>query len=161
MKRCTRGCDMAQQHPATRCRGATTLAAARATRRAAGFGLRYNFLIVTRGGDDITTCASDTTCDTTSARCDMAGRGPLYSASAHHDTAPNARRARGLGHGCVHCALDPVLTQCTVLSHYLEHYSWTLFMRFSKKITKIKKYKNFKNFLVYDLIYGIFILHLL
>ena len=48
-----------------------------------------------------------------------------------HDTTPvraTTRRdttipARSLGHGCAHCALDPVLTHDTVLSHCLDHYS--------------------------------------
>ena len=48
-----------------------------------------------------------------------------------HDMAPSARpgrSARSLGLGCAHCAPNPVLTLCTVLSHCLEHYLWTLFM---------------------------------
>ena len=91
--------------------------------------------------------------------------------------AATLRCARGLGAvcaqlgpRCAHCTLDLVLTQCTVYSHCLEHFSWTLFKGggggggggvgwFKKR--KKKEYKNFKNFLVYDLIYGIFILHYL
>ena len=61
--------------------------------------------------------------------------------------------------GCVHCAPNPVLTQCTVCSHCLDNCSWTLFIGIYQK--KKKEYKNFKIFLVGDLIYKIFILHLL
>ena len=51
--------------------------------------------------------------------------------SASHDTTLCARPGRiaraactQLGfHGCVHCALDPVLTECIVLSHCLDHCS--------------------------------------
>ena len=35
---------------------------------------------------------------------------------------------RDLGSGCAHCAPNPILTQCTVCSHCLNHCSWTLFM---------------------------------
>ena len=62
--------------------------------------------------------------------CDMAtirlGRGPRYgSTRATTQRCAHAwvQRAHSLGHGCVHYALDPVLTQCTVLSHCLDHCS--------------------------------------
>ena len=56
-------------------------------------------------------------------RCDTAGRALRHD----HDTTPdatrygrpNAQRAYSIGHGCAHCALDPVLTHDTVLSHCL------------------------------------------
>ena len=48
---------------------------------------------------------------------------------------------RSLGHGCVHCTLDPVLTRCTVLSHYFDHCSeplfGSLFTIFSKNKIKL------------------------
>ena len=70
------GCDTAQQRFATRRRSVATCAVAHKTRRAAGFGSRYNFCIVTEGSDNTAVCA----CDTVSARCDTAGH--------NHDTAP-------------------------------------------------------------------------
>ena len=79
--------------------------------------------------------------------------------SCQHSKSPGVR-AHSLGSRCAHCAPNPVLTQCTVYSHCLEHCSWTLFMSNVHKVKK-KEYKNFKNFLVYDLINGIFILHYL
>ena len=54
-------CDMAQEQYDTS-----------ATRRAIGFVWRYNFCIVTGGGDDMETCARDTVCDMASARYDTA-----------------------------------------------------------------------------------------
>ena len=56
------------------------------------------------------------------------GRGPgHYTAGPGHDTArhgrPSTQRARSLGHGCAYCALDPVLTENTVLSHCLDYFS--------------------------------------
>ena len=40
-----------------------------------------------------------------------------------------------------HCALDPVLTKCTVYSHYLDHYSWIMFMNTVHRIFKKIKIK--------------------
>ena len=57
--------------------------------------------------------------DTTEGACDTAGAGPRYDATANHDTVQCAR----LGLGCALGATNPVLTQCTVLSHYLGHCS--------------------------------------
>ena len=58
---------------------------------------------------------------------DMAGPGLLHGASARHNMTrhdrPRAQCGRNLGHGCVHCALDLVLTQDIVLSHCLDHCS--------------------------------------
>ena len=56
---------------------------------------------------------------------------PRYHASALQDTTQHAPRHRAvrarlvhnLGQGWVHCALDLVLTQCTILSHCLGHCS--------------------------------------
>ena len=75
-------------------------------------------------------------------RCPATRRpGSLIRLSTRHDTTPCAPRRGAVHmvwaqcsrsvratrvHGCVHCALDLVLTQCTVLSHYLDqcqHYS--------------------------------------
>ena len=78
--------------------------------------------------------AHNTACDTAGACCDTTevrpryGRGPGQDmAGPGHDTARqgwlSAQRARNLGHGCAYCALDPVLTQNTVLSHCLSHCS--------------------------------------
>ena len=75
-------------------------------------------------------------------------------------SALRAQCARDLGSGCAHCEPNSVLIQCTVCSHCFDtvhgHYSRTLFIGLKKK-----EYKNFKNFLRGDLIYEIFILHLL
>ena len=83
----------------------------------------------------------------------------LYARPAHAERATRAGCARDMGSGCAHCAPYPVLIQCTVCSHCLGNCSWTLFMNTVHRDKK--KYKNFKKFLVYDLIYGIFILCLL
>ena len=86
-----------------------------------------------RGARDTAACSRDTACDTTNARCDTPTTRlvrPTTWPSARCDMALCARprrSVRSLGHGCVHCAVDLVLTQCTVLSHCLKHCSWTLF----------------------------------
>ena len=80
-----------------------------------------------------------------------------HNATVRHDTtqgvatsatsrgtrrAIHARRTRGLGQGA-HCTLEPVLTQCTVYSHCLDHYSWSLFMNTVHEVLKnIYIYKN-------------------
>ena len=66
----------------------------------------------------------DATCDTASAHCNTAGGGPRHGAqrSAWEQCAQPGSL------GCAPCVLDPVLTQCTILSHCLDHCSWTLFM---------------------------------
>ena len=66
------------------------------------------------------------------ARSDTAGHSQAHARHGQeggHDTAQSSprhgaqQRASSQGHGGVHCALDPILTQCTVLSHYLDHCS--------------------------------------
>ena len=84
-----------------------------------------------RGARDTAACARDTT----SARCDTLATRP---ARPRYDAlrATTRRPARGVraswaqcsrsvraGHVCVHCALDQVLTQCTIQSHCLNHCS--------------------------------------
>ena len=78
--------------------------------------------------------------------------------SERHSASDTALCARSLDLGCAHYAPDLVLTQCTVLSHYLDHCSWT-HEHCSRGFKKIKKYKIIKFLFVYDLIYGMFILH--
>ena len=76
--------------------------------------------------------------DSVEGACDTAGAGPAIRHLARHDTAQCASSLGALyaqpgSVGCAPCALDPVLTQCTVFSHCLRHCSQTLFTRFSKK----------------------------
>ena len=65
--------------------------------------------------------------DTAGARLrhchDTAGEGATIRPNARHDTALCSWPVRSLGQGWVHCALDSVLTQCTILSHCLGHCS--------------------------------------
>ena len=76
-----------------------------------------------RGARDTTMCA----CDTATTRRQCAPRhSPVRAATrrcARDLGVVRAQPVRSLGHVCVHCALDPVLTQCTVLSHCLDHCS--------------------------------------
>ena len=83
------------------------------------------------------------------------GQRPRHGRSAH-DTARHARACVHLGvlAGLAGCALGA--PACFLLSTVSE----SLFEHCSQDFSK-KKYKNFKNFLMYDLIYKIFILHLL
>ena len=73
--------------------------------------------------------------------------GPRHSAQCtlRHSAvlAAWAQCAFSLGSGCVHYALDPVLTHCTFLSHCLDHCSWTLFMNTVHGV--LKKIKSNKN----------------
>ena len=94
------------QRPATRCRSTATHAATRQTRHAAGACVAIPILYRGREG----------ACDTHSLRA-------RHGREGSHDTAPNARCARSLGSGFTPYAPNPVLTQCTVLSHCLEHCS--------------------------------------
>ena len=119
-----------------------TRAVACATRRAAGAYIAIQILYRDwKGACDIAVCAHDTACDTASARCDtLATRlglatirrryaprhGSVRAVTRRYASglgAVRARPGRNLGHGCAHCALDPVLTQCTVLSYCLDHCS--------------------------------------
>ena len=59
---------------------------------------------------------------TTTQRC-ACSLGAVSMQCARSLGAVSAQCARSLGHGCVHCVLYPVLTQCTVLSHCLDHCS--------------------------------------
>ena len=58
--------------------------------------------------------------------------------------AVRAKRASSLVLGCAHCALDSFFTQCTVYSHCLNHYSWTLFMNTVHGVLKKIEYKKIK-----------------
>ena len=60
---------------------------------------------------------------------------------------------------CAQCT-QPSFVTVHCLGLLFGHYSWTLFKSTVHRVKK-KKYKNFKNFLGGDLIYEIFILHLL
>ena len=71
------------------------------------------------------------TCDTTKPGLRHGRARPATRPGQAYDTAQCARR---LGQGWVHCALDSVLTQCTVLSHYLG----TLFMSIVHEVLKNK-----------------------
>ena len=86
--------------------------------------------------------------------------GPRYCATAGHDTAPlraTIRRsarclgvvrvasAHRLGSGCAPGAPNPVLTQCTVLSHCLGHCSRTLFMSTVHEVLKKIKSNKIKS----------------
>ena len=89
-----------------------------------GLGSRYNFCIVIGRGDDMAACAR--VCVATRPQHGRAW--PATRLFTRHDTTPSARCACGLGavhtqagSGCAHCTPDTVLTQCTVLSHYLGH----------------------------------------
>ena len=105
--------------PATWRKGATTRTAAHATQRAARAKVAIQFLYHDRGArHSVATLRACTRVRATTRP------------SARHDTAPNARPGRSahsvgaqLGSGCAPCAPNPVLTQCTVLSHCLGHYS--------------------------------------
>ena len=101
------------------------------------FGSRYNFCIVTGGGDDTAVYARNTACNTASAHATRPVRATTRPSTAttrrsvRHNTAlctwsgHNARIAcTQLGIlGCAPCALDQVLTHCTVLSHCLKYCS--------------------------------------
>ena len=85
----------------------------------AGVCVAIQTLYLDRGAcDTARVIARDMTCDMASAGCDMTGRGPRYGpvrtttrCCARGLGTVCAQRARSLGHGCVHCAVDPVLTQ--------------------------------------------------
>ena len=119
--------------------GAATRAAARATWRSVrtrqGLVLRYKLCIVTGGGRRCDMVGPNAATRRASARVleatqqDMPATRPRGGHDTTQYTATTRRCVRGLdsvrvqracslGHGCVHCALDPILTQCTVLSHY-------------------------------------------
>ena len=86
-----------------------------------GLSVTIQFCITTGGA-----IRQEATCDTAPKLHNKALYEPRNDASARHDTAQHTacvQPVRSLGHGCVHCALDPVLTQCTVLSHCLDHCS--------------------------------------
>ena len=139
-----------QQHVTTRPGGLVTLpTCTRGKRqRASAWPGSWGWVaiqILYRGGGEA--LCHDTVRDTATIRrpapCDMAqescntldnarGRGlgleTIFVCRSAH--AGWAQCMRSLGHGCVHCALNPVLTQCTLLSHCLDHCSWTLFTGF-------------------------------
>ena len=111
-----------------------TRAAARATRGATGACVAIQSLYRDRGAYDMEACARDTACDTASAPCDTTcdtDRHDHDTTPVRATTPPNAccdkalcvRLMHSLDHRCVHCALDPVLTQCIVLSHCLDNCS--------------------------------------
>ena len=54
---------------------------------------------------------------------DTARGRPATRRCAHGLGTVRMQHAHNLGLGCAHCALDPVLTQCTVFSHCLDHCS--------------------------------------
>ena len=80
------------------------------------------------------------------AHCDAARGGPLYGAQcittwrlAHGVRTASAQCACSLGLGCAHCAPNPVLTQCTVYNHCLDHCSWSILMNIVHGVLKKKK----------------------
>ena len=91
------------------------------------------FCIVTEGSCDTALQHMRARNDTAGHACDMTGRRPLYgpvrTTTWRHAHGLGAMRAarelyvRSLGSGCAPCAPNPVLTQCTVLSHCLGHCS--------------------------------------
>ena len=105
----------------TRRRGAGTRAATRATQSAAGARVAKQFLYCDRGARHSAATWRASAPMRAATLLGLAtirpGRGPRHG----------AQRTRNLGSGCASCAPNPVLTQCTVLSHYWdtvhEHYS--------------------------------------
>ena len=122
-----RGCDTVQQRPVTRRRSVVTRAAAHATQRVVhmtGIELRYNFLYHDRGTTALALRYS--------SMCERHDRCVLRHDPRHDALCATTRRcAHGLGtvrvrlgsFGCAPYALNPVLTQDTVLSHCLDHCS--------------------------------------
>ena len=123
--------------------GAARLRYNTATRCAVGIKSRYDICIGTRGRRqqrcNTAACAATLPGTTTIWRQCAPRHGsvcPATRRSARGQGAVQARPVRSLGHGCVHCSLDPVLTQCTVLSHCLDNCS-----RVFQKKKKLKFYK--------------------
>ena len=98
-------------------------------------GSRYKNCIVAKRGGDLrsrysalgATTARHGATTQRSVRCDTAEVRPRYSQGPGDDTTGlgvvHAQCAQSLGHGCAYCALDPVLTQNTVLSHCSQNFS--------------------------------------